>query len=69
MLANLKEGAVLAADQETIQVADHDTKPEDKETILVIDDNQDIRDYVRSVLQENTTSLRLPMDKRAFNKP
>lgn len=52
MLANLKEGAVLAADQETIQVADHDTKPEDKETILVIDDNQDIRDYVRSVLQE-----------------
>ena len=52
VLANLKEGAVLAADQETIQVADHDTKPEDKETILVIDDNQDIRDYVRSVLQE-----------------
>lgn len=69
VLANLKEGAVLAADQETIQVADHDTKPEDKETILVIDDNQDIRDYVRSVLQENTTSSKPPTDKRAFNKP
>lgn len=49
---SLKEGAVLAADQETVQTAVSDTPPEDKETILVIDDNLDIRDYVRSVLQE-----------------
>lgn len=51
-LANLKEGAVLAADQETLQTTDSATSPEDKETVLVIDDNQDIRDYVRSVLQD-----------------
>ena len=53
VLANLKEGAVLAADQETVQTAGQDTPPEDKETVLVIDDNQDIRDYVRSVLQDD----------------
>lgn len=52
VLINLKEGAVLAADQETIQVANNDTPIEDKETILIIDDNQDIRDYVRSILQD-----------------
>ncbi len=51
-LANLKEGAVLAADQETLYTTDSATSPEDKETVLVIDDNQDIRDYVRSVLQD-----------------
>lgn len=51
-LANLKEGAVLAADQETLQTTDSAASPEDKETVLVIDDNQDIRDYVRSVLQD-----------------
>lgn len=51
-LVNLKEGAVLAADQETLQTTDSATSPEDKETVLVIDDNQDIRDYVRSVLQD-----------------
>lgn len=51
VLINLKEGAVLAADQETIQVVNSNTPIEDKETILIIDDNQDIRDYVRSILQ------------------
>ena len=53
MLANLKEGAVLAADQETLQTDGHDTPAEDKETVLVIDDNKDIRDYVRSILQDD----------------
>lgn len=53
VLANLKEGAVLAADQETLQAAESDTPAEDKETVLVVDDNQDIRDYVRSILQDN----------------
>lgn len=51
-LTNLKEGAILAADQETLQAVSVGTPPEGKETILVIDDNQDIRDYVRSILQE-----------------
>lgn len=51
-LTNLKEGAVLAADQETLQTSYPESiVPEDKKTVLVIDDNQDIRDYVRSVLQ------------------
>lgn len=52
LLTNLKEGAVLAADQETLQTNLPESSPENKETILVIDDNQDIRDYVRSVLQD-----------------
>lgn len=52
VLTNLKEGAVLAADQETLQVVAPESTPDDKETILVIDDNLDIRDYVRSVLQD-----------------
>ena len=52
VLANLKEGAVMAADQETVHTADCDVLPENKETVLIIDDNQDIRDYVRSVLSE-----------------
>lgn len=52
VLTNLKEGAVLAADQETVQAVAPESTPDDKETILVIDDNLDIRDYVRSVLQD-----------------
>ena len=52
VLTNLKEGAVLAADQETLQAVAPEATPDDKETILVIDDNLDIRDYVRSVLQD-----------------
>lgn len=50
-LTNLKEGAILAADQEEVP-ASHQESSENKETILVIDDNQDIRNYVRSVLQD-----------------
>ena len=56
-LANLKEGAVLAADQETLQTAETATAPEDKESVLVIDDNQDIRDSVRSILQDDYNIL------------
>lgn len=52
VLTNLKEGAVLAADQETLQSNLPELSPENKKTVLVIDDNQDIRDYVRSVLQD-----------------
>ena len=51
VLTNLKEGAILAADQEEVP-ASHQESSENKETILVIDDNQDIRNYVRSVLQD-----------------
>ena len=50
-LTNLKEGAILAADQEEVP-ASHQESSENKEPILVIDDNQDIRNYVRSVLQD-----------------
>ena len=50
-LTNLKEGAILAADQEEVPAL-HQESSENKETILVIDDNQDIRNYVRSVLQD-----------------
>ena len=53
MLTNLKEGAVLDADLETVNRHKDDKVIEgDKETVLVIDDNQDIRDYVRMLLQD-----------------
>lgn len=52
VLTNLKEGAVLAADQESLQTSPRELPPEDKKSVLVIDDNQDIRDYVRAVLQD-----------------
>ena len=52
VLTNLKEGAILAAAQETVQITNNNTPAEDKKTALVIDDNQDIRDYVRSILQD-----------------
>lgn len=50
IMANLKEGAVLSADQETVQVSGEVEDDKDKETILVIDDNQDVRDYVKMLL-------------------
>ena len=50
IMANLKEGAVLSADQETVQVSGEVADDKDKETILVIDDNQDVRDYVKMLL-------------------
>jgi NAD(P)-dependent dehydrogenase (short-subunit alcohol dehydrogenase family) len=50
VLTNLKEGAVLSADQETIQTAPEVVERDDKETVLIIDDNQDVRDYVKSLL-------------------
>ena len=53
IMENLKEGAVLSADQETVQTSSApDIRPDLKEVVLVIDDNQDIRDYVRMLLQE-----------------
>lgn len=57
MLTNLKEGAVLDADLETVSQQDDKFIPEDKETVLVIDDNQDIRDYVRMLLQGKYTVI------------
>ncbi len=56
-LPNLKEGAVLAAEQETLAANNSDTLSENRETVLVIDDNQDIRDYMRSVLQDKYNVL------------
>lgn len=57
MLNNLKEGAVLAADQENIKSVGKKVEDVDKETVLIIDDNQDIRDYVRSLLQNRYTVI------------
>lgn len=47
----LKEGAVVAAGQESVRLNEPNAVGTEKETVLVIDDNQDIRDYVRSVLE------------------
>ena len=50
LLENLKEGAVASADQETAQAETDMADGGDKEIILVIDDNQDVRDYVKMLL-------------------
>lgn len=50
-MLNLKEGAVLAAGQETAALAETNVELQQKVTVLVIDDNQDVRDYVRRLLQ------------------
>lgn len=51
----LQEGAVLDAGQETLHQWTGNTGVEesaDKEMVLVIDDNQDVRDYVKMLLQD-----------------
>ena len=51
----LQEGAVLDAGQETLHQWTENTGVEesaDKEMVLVIDDNQDMRDYVKMLLQD-----------------
>ena len=57
IMANLKEGAVLSADQETVQTVSEVADDKDKETILVIDDNQDVRDYVKMLLASQYTVI------------
>lgn len=49
---SLKEGALLDAQQETLQTPVGRALKTEKKQILVIDDNQDVRDYVRMLLQE-----------------
>lgn len=56
VLSNLKEGAILAADKEDLQITAQ-APNENKETILIIDDNQDIRNYVRTILQDQYNIL------------
>lgn len=51
----LQEGAVLDAGQETLHQWTENTGVEesaDKEMVLIIDDNQDVRDYVKMLLQD-----------------
>ncbi|MBQ0061534.1 MAG: sensor histidine kinase, partial [Bacteroidales bacterium] len=51
-LDNLKEGALLDAQQESLQTPHELQGKSEKRQILIIDDNQDVRDYVRLLLQE-----------------
>lgn len=57
ILKNLKEGALVSADQETIQTAPEPVERDDKETVLVIDDNVDVRDYVKALLYGKYTVI------------
>lgn len=53
LLNNLKEGAVLAADQSEVHITyeeDAHTPDKEKETVLVIEDNADVRQYIRALL-------------------
>lgn len=49
-LQNLKEGAVLDADQNSLNMTYSLPEEEEKPVVLVIDDNQDVRDYLKSLL-------------------
>ena len=53
LLTNLKEGAVVMADQESLKAESNNAGKKDvsKGIVLVIDDNQDVRDYVKSLLE------------------
>lgn len=53
LLNNLKEGAVVMADQESLKAENNNAGKKDvsKGIVLVIDDNQDVRDYVKSLLE------------------
>ena len=50
-LPPMKEGAMAEAMQGSTQAFSPALEDNGRETILVIDDNQDIRDYVRSILE------------------
>ena len=53
LLNNLKEGAVLMAGQESLSAENDNNNENDdksKAVVLVIDDNQDVREYVKSLL-------------------
>ena len=59
-LKNLQEGAVLDAGQETLHQWVENMEVDgtaDKEVVLVIDDNQDVRDYVKMLLQDKYTVI------------
>lgn len=53
LLTNLKEGAVVMANQESLKAESNNAGKKDvsKGIVLVIDDNQDVRDYVKSLLE------------------
>lgn len=54
ILNNLKEGAVVMADQESLTAENKNIHNNEKSRgiVLIIDDNQDVRDYVKSLLEE-----------------
>ncbi len=51
-LDNLREGALFAASQNNAKAENTTPKSDKHKTVLVIDDNEDIRDYVRSLLAD-----------------
>ena len=59
-LKNLEEGAVMDAGQETLHQWVENVEVDgtaDKEVVVVIDDNQDVRDYVKMLLQDKYTVI------------
>lgn len=53
----LREGAILDAGQENINLTPTQVNEEGKSCILIIDDNQDIRDYTKSILDSEYTVI------------
>lgn len=60
----LREGAIADADQETVKLSSDGGADDSRGTILVIDDNKDVRDYIRSLL-EGTYNIIEAADGRA----
>lgn len=59
LLESLKEGAVLAADQSEVHVLQKEESLADKEkaTVLIIEDNADVRQYIRLLLSKEYNIL------------
>lgn len=59
VLNNLKEGAVVMAGQESLSAESCISKEKSghETVVLIIDDNHDVRDYVKSLLNEHYTVL------------
>lgn len=56
-MTSFKDGAILDADQESLQSGNEEIVQQNKETVLVIDDNQDIRDYLKILLRKQYTVI------------
>ena len=68
VMNNLKNGAVLSADQDTIQVLNEPVIVTSKETLLVVDDNQEVRNYIKFILSDTYTIIEASNGKEGVDQ-